>query len=72
MTPYTVKDIETFAENIPGAEGLAIANDGRVLAEHHPGIESGLVSQEIGHSLGERGAGQKVKLSFYYNGNYIW
>lgn len=30
MKHYTVADVETIAENIPGAEGLAIANDGHI------------------------------------------
>ena len=30
MHPFTVNDIETFAPDIPGAEGIAIANDGRI------------------------------------------
>jgi gluconolactonase len=30
MNPYTVSDLETFATDIPGAEGIAIANDGRI------------------------------------------
>lgn len=30
MNQYTLADIETFATNIPGAEGIAVANDGRI------------------------------------------
>ena len=30
MNQFTVSDIETIAENIPGAEGIAISNDGRI------------------------------------------
>ena len=30
MPAFTVADIETFATNIPGAEGITIANDGRI------------------------------------------
>jgi len=30
MTNLTVNDIETFATDIPGAEGIAVANDGRI------------------------------------------
>ena len=30
MKQFAVSDIETVAENIPGAEGIAIANDGRI------------------------------------------
>ena len=30
MTPFTKDDIEIFAKDIPGAEGIAIANDGRI------------------------------------------
>lgn len=30
MKPFSVSDIETIATNIPGAEGIAIGNDGRI------------------------------------------
>lgn len=30
MKQFTVTDVETIAENIPGVEGIAIANDGRI------------------------------------------
>jgi sugar lactone lactonase YvrE len=30
MRTFTVSDIETFAAKIPGAEGIAVANDGRI------------------------------------------
>lgn len=30
MSKFTISQIETFASNIPGAEGIAIANDGRI------------------------------------------
>jgi sugar lactone lactonase YvrE len=30
MHPLTAADVETFAADIPGAEGIAIANDGRI------------------------------------------
>src|SRR4030095_11767489 len=30
MKQFTVSDIETVATDIPGAEGIAIANDGRI------------------------------------------
>ena len=37
MNPITVSDIETIAENIPGAEGIAIANDGRIFISAEDG-----------------------------------
>jgi len=39
MTKFTVSDIETLAENIPGAEGIAIASDGRIFV----GAEDGWI-----------------------------
>ena len=39
MSKITVSDIETFATNIPGAEGIAIANDGRIFV----GAEDGWI-----------------------------
>jgi sugar lactone lactonase YvrE len=39
MQPFQVNDIETFATNIPGAEGITIANDGRIFV----GAEDGWV-----------------------------
>ena len=39
MTTFTVDQIETFATNIPGAEGIAIAKDGRVFV----GAEDGWI-----------------------------
>lgn len=39
MNHYTVSDIETFARNIPGAEGIAFANDGRIFV----GAEDGWI-----------------------------
>ncbi len=51
-TTSLVADIETVAENIPGAEGIAIANDGRIFVGAEDGwiylIEpSGGVSQHV-------------------------
>ena len=39
MSQFTVSDIETFAADIPGAEGIAIANDGRIFV----GAEDGWI-----------------------------
>lgn len=39
MSKFTISDIETFATNIPGAEGIAIANDGRIFV----GAEDGWI-----------------------------
>lgn len=39
MKQFAVADIETVAENIPGAEGIAIANDGRIFV----GAEDGWI-----------------------------
>lgn len=39
MKQLSVSDIETIAENIPGAEGIAIANDGRIFV----GAEDGWI-----------------------------
>ena len=39
MNHFIVSDIETFAINIPGAEGIAIANDGRIFV----GAEDGWI-----------------------------
>lgn len=41
MKHFTVADIETFAEGLPGAEGIAVANDGRIFI----GVEDGWVYQ---------------------------
>lgn len=39
MKQHTVSDIETLAANIPGAEGIAVANDGRIFV----GAEDGWI-----------------------------
>jgi sugar lactone lactonase YvrE len=39
MSEFTVSDIETIATDIPGAEGIAIANDGRIFV----GAEDGWI-----------------------------
>lgn len=39
MSTFPVSDIETFATNIPGAEGIAVANDGRIFV----GAEDGWI-----------------------------
>ncbi len=39
MLPFRVSDIETVASDIPGAEGIAIANDGRIFV----GAEDGWI-----------------------------
>src|SRR5215211_551635 len=39
MDRFSVSDIETFATNIPGAEGIAVANDGRIFV----GAEDGWI-----------------------------
>jgi gluconolactonase len=37
MKQFTVADVETVAENIPGAEGIAISNDGRIFVSAEDG-----------------------------------
>ena len=37
MKPYTVADIETIATDIPGAEGIAVGNDGRIFVSAEDG-----------------------------------
>ena len=54
MKKFSVADVETIAENIPGAEGIAIANDGRIFI----GAEDGWI-----YSIGPDGqVSQHVKL----------
>lgn len=52
MKQFSVSDIETVAENIPGAEGIAVANDGRIFVGAEDGWiylidPSGEVSQYV-------------------------
>lgn len=52
MQPISVSDIETVATNIPGAEGIAIANDGRIFIAAEDGwiyllSPNGTVSQYV-------------------------
>src|SRR5215510_131929 len=52
MPQFTVNDIETTATNIPGSEGIAIANDGRIFISAEDGwiyliVPNGEVSQYV-------------------------
>ena len=52
MKLFTVNDIETIATDIPGAQGIAIANDGRIFISAEDGwiyliAANGEVSQYV-------------------------